>query len=84
MGLFLGISGATKRVLSVCNRMGVSVSTSRSLRLSPSAGAHDKSVLKSPLTGGEGSLTQRVHCEFIVSFEAIRPVITQQVCCEFF
>ena len=26
MGLFLGISGATKRVLSVCNHMGVSVS----------------------------------------------------------
>lgn len=26
MGLFLGISGATKRVLSVCNHMGVSIS----------------------------------------------------------
>ena len=30
-----------------------------------------------PHTGGEGSLTQWVHCEFVVSFEAIRPVITQ-------
>ena len=35
-------------------------------------------------TGGEWTLTQWVHCEFIVSFEAIRPVITQQVCGEFF
>ena len=35
-------------------------------------------------TGGEGSLTQWVHCEFVVSFEAVRPVITQQVCSEFF
>ena len=35
-------------------------------------------------TGGEGSFTQWVHCEFIVSFEAIRPIITQQVCGEFF
>ena len=26
MGLFLGISGATKRVMSVCNHMGVSIS----------------------------------------------------------
>ena len=26
MGLFLGISGATKRVLTVCNHMGVSIS----------------------------------------------------------
>ena len=26
MGLFLGISGATKRVLSVCNHMGICVS----------------------------------------------------------
>ena len=34
--------------------------------------------------GGEGSLTQWVHCEFVVSFEAICPVITQQVCSEFF
>ena len=33
-------------------------------------------------TGGEGSLTQWVHYEFIASFEAIRPVITQQVCGE--
>ena len=24
-------------------------------------------------TGGEGSFTQWVHCEFVVSFEAIRP-----------
>ena len=37
-----------------------------------------------PLTGGEGTLTQWVHCEFVVSFEAIRPVITQRVCGEFF
>ena len=36
------------------------------------------------LTGGKGSFTQWVHCEFVVSFEAIRPVITQQVCGEFF
>ena len=35
-------------------------------------------------TGGEGSLTQWVHCEFVVSFETIRPVITQQVCGGFF
>ena len=35
-------------------------------------------------TGGEGTLNQWVHCEFVVSFEAIRPVITQQVCGEFF
>ena len=35
-------------------------------------------------TGGEGTLTQWVHCEFVVSFEAICPVITQQVCGEFF
>ena len=35
-------------------------------------------------TGGEGSFTQWVHCEYVVSFEAIRPVITQQVCGEFF
>ena len=36
------------------------------------------------LPGGEGTLTQWVHCEFVVSFEAIHPVITQQVCGEFF
>ena len=36
------------------------------------------------LTGGKGSFTQWVHCGFVVSFEAIRPVITQQVCGEFF
>ena len=36
------------------------------------------------LTGGKGTLTQWVHCEFVVSFEAIRLVITQQVCGEFF
>ena len=30
-------------------------------------------------TGGKGSLTQWVHCKFVVSFEAIHPVITQQV-----
>ena len=35
-------------------------------------------------TGGKGTLTQWVHCEFVVSFEAIRPVVTQQVCGEFF
>ena len=35
-------------------------------------------------TGGRGTLTQWVHCEFVVSFEAICPVITQQVCGEFF
>ena len=35
-------------------------------------------------TGGEGSFTQWVHCEFVVSFEAIHPVVTQQVCGEFF
>ena len=35
-------------------------------------------------TGGEGSFTQWVHCEFVVSLEAIRPVITQQVCGEFY
>ena len=35
-------------------------------------------------TGGKGSLTLWVHCEFVVSFEAIRPVITQQICGEFF
>ena len=36
------------------------------------------------VTGGEGTLTQWVHCEFVMSFEAIRLVITQQVCGEFF
>ena len=40
--------------------------------------------LLSSHTGGKGSFTQWVHCEFVVSFEAIRPVITQQVCGEFF
>ena len=35
-------------------------------------------------TGGKWSFTQWVHCEFIVSFEAICPVITHQVCGEFF
>ena len=35
-------------------------------------------------TGSKGSLTQWVHCEFVVSFEAICPVITQRVCGEFF
>ena len=34
-------------------------------------------------TGGKWTLTQWVHCEFVVSFEAIRPVVTQQVCGEF-
>ena len=37
-----------------------------------------------PHTGGKWTLTQWVHCEFVVSFEAIRPVVTQQVCGEFF
>ena len=36
------------------------------------------------VTGDEGSFTQWVHCEFVVSFEAIHPVVTQQVCGEFF
>ena len=40
--------------------------------------------LSPPVTGGEWTLTQWVHCEFVVSFEAIRPVVTQQVCGEFF
>ena len=31
-------------------------------------------------TGGEGSLTQWVHCEFVVSFEVICPVITRWIC----
>ena len=35
-------------------------------------------------TGGERTLTQWVHCEFVVRFEAIRPVVTQQVSGEFF
>ena len=35
-------------------------------------------------TGGKGSFTQWVLCEFVVSFEAIHPLITQQVCGEFF
>ena len=38
---------------------------------------------RDPDTGGEGSFTQWVHYESVVSFEAIRPVITQQVCGEF-
>ena len=37
-----------------------------------------------PVTGGKGSFTQWVHCESVVSFEAICPVITQQVCGGFF
>ena len=41
-------------------------------------------LLRDLFTGGEGSLTQWVHCEFIVGFEAIHPVITQWVCGEFF
>ena len=39
----------------------------------------DSDDKSSPDTGGKGSLTQWVHCEFVVSFEAIHPVITQQV-----
>ena len=40
--------------------------------------------LAGTFTGGEGTLNQWVHCEFVVSFEAICPVITQQVCGELF
>ena len=43
-----------------------------------------ESAAASSHTGGEGTLTQWVHCEFVVSFEAIRSVVTQQVCGEFF
>ena len=35
--------------------------------------------LTTPNTGGKGVLTQWVHCEFIVGFETIRPVVTHQV-----
>jgi hypothetical protein len=35
-------------------------------------------------TGGKGEFTQWVHCEFFVSPETIRPVVTQQVRGEFF
>ena len=31
------------------------------------------------ITGGKGSLTQGVHCEFMVGSETIRPHFTQQV-----
>ena len=52
---------------------------------SSSGGGERRSLLgDGDLTGGEGTLTQWVHCEFVVSFEAIHPVITQQVCGEFF
>jgi hypothetical protein len=34
---------------------------------------------RSSNTGGKGVLTQWVHCEFIVGFETIRPVVTHQV-----
>ena len=51
---------------------------------SPAPDPAPTSRLPSPDTGGEGSFTQWVHCEFVVSFEAIRPVITQQECGEFF
>ena len=44
----------------------------------------DVSLRVVPHTGGKGTLTQWVHCEFVVSFEAICPVVTQQVCGEFF
>ena len=47
------------------------------------ASASDTSVDRQD-TGGEWTLTQWVHCEFVVSFEAIHPVVTQQVCGEFF
>ena len=53
----------------------------------PEEHIHFSDIQQTPTTnptGGEGALTQWVHCEFIVSFEAIRPVITQQVCGEFF
>jgi hypothetical protein len=36
-------------------------------------------ALPSSHTGGKGVLTQWVHCEFIVGFETIRPVVTHQV-----
>jgi hypothetical protein len=36
------------------------------------------------LTGGKGEFTQWVHCEFLVSPETIRLVVTQQVCGGFF
>ena len=48
------------------------------------ARAEEEATKKATNTGGEGTLTQWVHCKFIVSFEAIHPVITQQVCGEFF
>jgi hypothetical protein len=35
-------------------------------------------------TGGKGEFTQWVHCEFFVSPETIRLVVTQQVCDGFF
>jgi hypothetical protein len=35
-------------------------------------------------TGGKGEFTQWVHCEFFVSPETIRLVVTQQVCGGFF
>jgi hypothetical protein len=35
-------------------------------------------------TGSKGEFTQWVHCEFFVSPETIRPVVTQQVRGEFF
>ena len=41
--------------------------------------SYSSRTIPSPHTGGKGTLTQWVHCEFVVSFEAIRPVITQQV-----
>ena len=50
----------------------------------PSFGRPANQVCGYAHTGGKGTLTQWVHCEFVVSFEAIHPVITQQVCGEFF
>ena len=52
--------------------------------LSGPGGMHRIPHEEPAITGGERSFTQWVHCEFVVSFEAIRPVITQQVCGEFF
>ena len=54
------------------------------LQRSQQDGAGQRSTTTRGSTGGEGTLTQWVHYEFIVSFEAICPVITQQVCGEFF
>ena len=54
-----------------------------SLRLHGTADTRPHTGGGDAYTGGEG-FTRWVHCEFVVSFEAIRPVVTQQVCGEFF